>query len=101
MRPPTSDSVLNRHRLAYPVDPRDHIRLQEVSLSYTLPEGFNSLVGLQNSTLTFSGYNLHWWDDCGCPDPNQQYRGGADFNTQPFLGLPQPRRFLLSFRTRF
>ena len=98
---PAADSVLNRHRLASPTDSRDHIRLQEVSLSYTLPEGFNSVLGVQRSTLTLSGYNLHWWDDCNCPDPNQQYQGGASFSTNPFLGLPQPRRFLLSFRTRF
>ena len=98
---PASDSVLNRHRLAYPIDSRDNIRLQEVSLSYTLPESLSSAVGLQRSTLTLAGYNLHWWDDCNCPDPNQQYRGGANFNTSPFLGLPQPRRFLLSFKTRF
>ncbi len=98
---PASDSVLNRHRLAYPVDSRDHIRLQEVSLNYTLPESLTGSIGLQRSTLTLSGYNLHWWDDCHCPDPNQLYQGGRDFATSPFLGLPQPRRFLLSFKTRF
>ena len=98
---PASDSVLNRHRLAYPIDSRDHIRLQEVSLTYTLPESLTSAVGLQRSTLTLAGYNLHWWDDCNCPDPNQQYQGGSSFNTSVFLGLPQPRRFLLSFKTRF
>jgi hypothetical protein len=58
-------------------------------------------LGLGRSTLTLSGYNLHWWDNCNCPDPNQQYRGGDDFSTSPFLGLPQPRRFQLSFKTRF
>jgi hypothetical protein len=96
-----SDSVLDRHRLAYPIDSRDHIRLQEVSLSYTLPASFDNFIGLQRSTITLAGYNLHWWDDCHCPDPNQQYQGGSDFGTSPFLGLPQPRRFLLSFKTRF
>ncbi|MDE2803761.1 MAG: TonB-dependent receptor plug domain-containing protein [Gemmatimonadota bacterium] len=98
---PASDSVLNFHRLEYPVDSRDHIRLQEVSMSYTLPESLTSAIGLQRSSLTLSGYNLHWWDDCHCPDPNQQYRGGSSFNTSPFLGLPQPRQFRLTFRTRF
>jgi outer membrane cobalamin receptor len=97
----SSDSVLNRHRLAYPIDSRDHVRLQEVAVSYTLPESLSGRVGLSRSTITLAGYNLHWWDDCNCPDPNQQYQGGADFSTSPFLGVPQPRRFLLSFRTRF
>jgi len=98
---PVSDSIRNFHTLATPYDSRDHIRLQEVSLSYTLPETLSGWLGLQRSSLTFGAYNLMWWDNCHCPDPNQQYEGGSSFGTSPFLGLPQPRRFLLSFRTRF
>ncbi len=100
-RTPAADSVLNRHRLVYPKDKRDHVRLQELSLSYNLPEGLMSPLGLGRTVVTLAGYNLHWWDDCHCPDPNQAYRGGDDFSTSPFLGVPQPRRFLLSLRTRF
>lgn len=100
-RTPASDSVLNWHRLAYPVDSRDNLRLQEVSISYALPESLTSLVSLQRTTLTLSGYNLHWWDNCGCPDPNQLYQGGRDYASSPFLGLPQPRQFKLTLRTRF
>ena len=100
-RTPAADSVLNWHRLAYPVDSRDNIRLQEVSVSYTLPESLTSMAGLQRSTLTLSGYNLHWWDNCNCPDPNQLYQGGRDYASSPFLGLPQPRQFKLTFKTRF
>lgn len=96
-----SDSVLNRHRLVYPVDSRDNIRLQEISVAYTLPESVTGRLGLSRSTLTLSGYNLHWWDDCNCPDPNQLYQGGRDFATSPFLGVPQPRQFKLTFKTRF
>lgn len=95
-----SDSVLDFHSVAIPIDKRDHIRLQEVSLSYTVPEGIAGLVGLERTTVTLSGYNLHWWDDCNCTDPSQKYHA-SDFNATPFLGLPQPRRFLLSVRTRF
>jgi outer membrane cobalamin receptor len=98
---PAADSVLNYMRLVTPADSRDHVRLQEVALTYTLPESLTSRIGLQRSSITLAGYNLYWWDDCNCPDPNQQYQGGASFSTSPFLGLPQPRRFLLSFRTRF
>jgi TonB-dependent SusC/RagA subfamily outer membrane receptor len=97
---PASDSVLNRMRLASPIDSRDNIRLQEVSLSYVIPSSLSGAVGLQRTTLTLAGYNLHWWDDCNCPDPNQTYSPGS-FSNSPFLGLPQPRRFLLSFKTRF
>ena len=98
---PASDSLLDRFRLVYPMDKRDHIRLQEVSINYALPEALMSSLGLGRSSIALAGYNLHWWDDCHCPDPNQQYRGGDDFSTSPFLGVPQPRRFLVSFRTRF
>ncbi|HUF71062.1 MAG TPA: TonB-dependent receptor [Longimicrobiales bacterium] len=96
-----ADSVLNYMRLVTPADSRDHIRLQEVALTWRLPQSLTSKMGLQQSSITVAGYNLQWWDDCHCPDPNQQYRGGTSFGTSPFLGLPQPRRFLLSFRTRF
>ena len=97
---PTADSILNYMRLVTPADSRDHIRLQEVALTWQLPQ-FVERFGLTGSSITLAGYNLHWWDNCNCPDPNQQYQGGANFNTSPFLGLPQPRKFLLSFRTRF
>jgi len=96
-----SDSTLNFHRLGYSVDSRDNIRLQEVTLSWQLPDGLLGGLGLSRTSISLSGYNLYWWDDCNCPDPNQQYRGGHDFSTSPFLGVPQPRRFLLAVRTRF
>ena len=98
---PASDSLLDMFRLLYPIDKRDHVRLQELSVNYTLPSSLTDRIGLGRSSLTLAGYNIHWWDDCHCPDPNQQYRGGDDFSTSPFLGVPQPRKFLLSFRTRF
>ena len=95
-----SDSVADYHRTAYPIDRRDHVRLQEVSVSYTVPEGMAGSIGLKRTTVTLSGYNLHWWDDCNCTDPSQKYHA-SDFVATPFMGLPQPRRFLLSVRTRF
>ena len=95
-----SDSVADYHSTAYPVDKRDHIRLQEVSVSYAVPEGLAGRIGLKRTTVTLSGYNLHWWDNCNCNDPSKKYYAG-DFGSRPFMGLPQPRRFLLSVRTRF
>lgn len=96
-----ADSVLNLMRLITPADSRDNIRLQELALTYEVPGALAGRLGLERTTLTVAGYNLHWWDNCNCPDPNQQYQGGASFSTSPFLGLPQPRKFLLSIRTRF
>jgi hypothetical protein len=94
-----SDSVWDFHGLRV-VDRRDHIRLQDVSLVYTVPQAVANMLGLQRTTVTFSGYNLHWWDDCNCQDPNTKYHA-SDYSSVAFLGVPQPRRFLLSVRTRF
>ena len=68
-----------------PVDKRDHVRLQEVSVSYTVPEGMAGRIGLKRTTVTLSGYNLHWWDDCNCTDPSQKYHA-SDFVAMPFFG---------------
>lgn len=85
------------------IDGRDHIRLQDVSIVYTVPQVFASRLGLDRTTVTLSGYNLHWWDDCRCEDPNN--KSFADdtgvASTISSFGVPQPRRFLLSVRTRF
>ena len=94
-----SDSVWDFHRI-YTTDKRDHIRLQDVSLVYTIPSAIAGLLGLEKTTVTLSGYNLHWWDDCNCQDPNTKY-SADDHSAVAFLAVPQPRRFLLSVRTRF
>jgi TonB-dependent SusC/RagA subfamily outer membrane receptor len=97
-----SDSVLDYHLLRH-TDKRDHIRLQDVSIVYTVPQALANMLGLQRTTVTVSGYNLHWWDDCNCQDPNTKYHAtdvGGNASVA-FLAVPQPRRFLLSVRTRF
>ncbi len=96
----TSDSILDFHRRILAIDSRAHIRLQEVSVGYTLPESISGRLGLQRTTVLLSGYNLHWWDDCNCEDPNSSYHS-TDFTSFPFLSPSQPRRFLVSVRTRF
>jgi len=97
-----ADSVFDYHTLRA-IDKRDHIRLQEVSLSYTVPPGMAGRLGLQRTTVTLSGYNLHWWDDCNCQDPSAKYHAAdtGSYSNIAFLALPQPRRFVLSVRTRF
>ena len=97
---PASDSILDYHRTAYPVDSRAHIRLQEVSLAYTIPESVSGRLGLQRTTVMLSGYNLHWWDDCNCQDPNSSYHA-TDFTSIPFLSPGSPRKVQFSVRTRF
>ena len=97
-----ADSVRDFHGLN-PVDKRDHIRLQEVSLSYTVPQGMTGMLGLKRTTVTLSGYNLHWWDNCNCQDPNARHDAAdTGYNVaRVFMALPQPRRFILSVRTQF
>ncbi len=98
---PVTDSISNYYSLVSAYDSRDQIRLQELSLGYQLPDGFGDRFGLGRTTVTLSGYNLYWWDDCNCMDPSMQFAGGSSFNFSGFLAMPQPRKFLFSVRTAF
>ena len=97
-----ADSVLDYHSRTS-VDKRDNVRLQDVSLSYMVPKDMAGKLGLGRTTVTLSGYNLHWWDDCNCQDPNAKHDAAdtGSISTGVFMALPQPRRFLVSVRTRF
>jgi hypothetical protein len=102
MRTASSDSLFDMMNLVTPYDSRDHWRLREVTVTYTLPDGLTSRFGLGRTVMTLAGKNLQWWDDCNCMDPNMNYTGGADLSVNAtFLGQPQPRQFLLSLRTTF
>jgi len=96
-----SDSILNHLTMASAYDSRDHVRLREVSLSYTVPMDFSNRFGFGRTVVTLSGQNLHWWDDCNCMDPNMQYQGGSSFGNSGFLAMPQSKKFLFSVRTGF
>jgi hypothetical protein len=97
-----TDSLVNYHSLVGDFQKRYHVRIREVSLSYMVPDGLMGGFGFGRTTLTFSGQNLMWWDDCKCTDPNMQYApGDAGNNFSCFLAMPQPRRFLASLRTSF
>jgi TonB-dependent SusC/RagA subfamily outer membrane receptor len=98
---PVTDSLVNFFTLQSAYDSRDQIRLQEVSLSYQIPESMAGAIGLGRTQVTLSGYNLWWWDSCNCMDPSMQWAGGSSFNFDGFLATPQPRRFLFSIRTAF
>jgi TonB-dependent SusC/RagA subfamily outer membrane receptor len=98
---PVTDSLVNYFTLQSAYDSRDQIRLQELSLSYEMPQSLVGAIGLGRTQLTVSGYNLWWWDSCNCMDPSMQYAGGSSFNFSGFLAMPQPRRFLFSLRTAF
>jgi len=100
-----SDSLRNYYTLVSAFDSRDHFRIREVSLSYQIPDAWLSGLGVSRTSLTLSGQNLHWWDDCNCWDPSMRYRGGDSddnfFVGSGFLAMPQPRRFMMTVRTNF
>jgi hypothetical protein len=105
-----TDSVLDYFTLFGSNDQRDNFRIGEISATYQLPDGLTSKFGLGRSSISFSGQNLMWWDDCNCRDPNGSWRGGDEvftgdgllvFGNSDFLSTPQPRRFVFSFRTSF
>jgi hypothetical protein len=102
MRTFQSDSLFDYMNRFSTEDAREHWRLREVTLTYSLPDGLTSRFGLGRTTLTVAGKNLMWWDDCHCMDPNMTYLGGRDDGESAgFLAQPQPRQFLLSVRTSF
>jgi TonB-dependent SusC/RagA subfamily outer membrane receptor len=102
LRTIAGDSLFDEQNLISNVDPRKHVRLREISVTYTLPESFTARFGLGRTILNLAGKNLMWWDDCHCMDPNMTYQGGSDFGTASgFLAQPQPRQFLISLHTSF
>jgi len=96
-----ADSLLNYFTLFSPFEKRDHVRLRELSVACTVPAAISNRVGLGRTTVTLSGQNLMWWDDCHCMDPDMNYLGGNTGGQSGFLAMPQSRKFLLSIRTSF
>jgi hypothetical protein len=102
MRTFQSDSLFDYMNLFSTYDKRDNWRLRELTMTYTLPDGFTSRLGIGRTVMTLAAKNVHWWDDCNCMDPNMNYSGGSSFGvTSGFLAQPQARQFLLSVRTTF
>jgi TonB-dependent SusC/RagA subfamily outer membrane receptor len=97
-----SDSLFDYMNLFSTFDNRNHWRLRELTLTYTMPEGLTSRIGIGRTVMTLAAKNVHWWDDCNCMDPNMNYQGGSSFGVSSgFLAQPQARQFLLSVRTTF
>ncbi|MGH7461823.1 MAG: hypothetical protein ACREMA_12470, partial [Longimicrobiales bacterium] len=83
-------------------EPRENIRIRELSIGYSVPESLSAKLGFSRTMITFAAQNLQWWDNCHCMDPNMNYTGGDDDSVNStFLGQPQARMFKLSIRTTF
>jgi TonB-dependent SusC/RagA subfamily outer membrane receptor len=97
-----ADSIYQWASILSHVDKRDNVRLREISVSWQLPERISALAHVGMTSVTLSGQNLMWWDDCNCVDPNMNWAGASSFGVgSGFLAQPSPRIVRLSVRTRF
>ena len=98
----TADSIYQWASILSHVDKRDNVRLREISVSWQVPERISALARVGMTSITLSGQNLMWWDDCNCVDPNMNWAGASSFGVgSGFLAQPSPRVVRLSVRTRF
>ena len=66
------------------------------------PERLSGMFRVGRSSLTLSAFNVWWWDDCNCVDPNMAYDGASAFGQNSgFLAQPSARQFRMQVRTRF
>ncbi len=97
-----ADSIKQFASILNYVDKRDNVRLRELSVAWNIPDRLSSMFGVGRSSLTFSGQNVWWWDDCNCVDPNMNWAGASSFTfNSGFLMQPAPRVFRMQVRTRF
>lgn len=97
-----ADSLLDFYSKLDAIDSRDNVRLRELSLTYNVPESWSSRLRVGYTTITLSGQNIMWWDNCHCVDPNMNWAGASSFTIgSGFLAQPSPRVFRFLVRTRF
>jgi hypothetical protein len=97
-----SDSIKQYASILNYVDKRDNVRLRELSIAYNVPQRLSGSVGAGATSITLSGQNVWWWDDCNCVDPNMNWAGASSFTfNSGFLMQPAPRVFRFQIRTRF
>ena len=97
-----SDSIKQFASILNYVDKRDNVRLKELSVSWNVPARLSGSFGAGSTSLTLSGQNIWWWDDCNCVDPNMNWAGASSFTfNNGFLMQPSPRIFRMQIRTRF
>ena len=84
------------------IDKRDNVRLRELSVAWNVPARLTSQFRAGTTSITLSGQNVWWWDDCNCVDPNMNWAGAESFIfNSGFLMQPAPRVFRMQIRTRF
>jgi hypothetical protein len=97
-----ADSIAQFASILNYIDKRDNVRLRELSLAWQVPERLSSMMNVGRTSITFTGQNLMWWDDCNCVDPNMNWAGASSFSfSNGFLMQPAPRIFRMQIRTKF
>jgi TonB-dependent SusC/RagA subfamily outer membrane receptor len=97
-----ADSIAQYASILNYVDKRDNVRLRELSLTWQVPERLSSMLKTGQTSVTLTGQNVWWWDDCNCVDPNMNWAGASSFTfSNGFLMQPAPRVFRVQVRTRF
>ena len=74
-----SDSIRQYASILNYVDKRDNVRLRELSVVVERAGEPVGQVGAGATSITLSGQNVWWWDDCNCVDPNMNWAGAGAF----------------------
>jgi hypothetical protein len=97
-----SDSIRQYASILDYTDKRDNVRLREISVSWNVPTSFTTRMRTGATSITLTGQNIMWWDNCNCVDPNMNWGGSESFIfNNGFLMQPAPRVFRMRFQTRF
>ncbi len=97
-----SDSAVKYWALFDDPEKRDNTRIRQIALTYELPAGLSSRLGLGRTTLTASEQNVKIWAHCHCQDPDFATYVGSDFSgSLGFLADPAPHQFRFAIRSRF
>jgi TonB-linked SusC/RagA family outer membrane protein len=59
------------------VNDASYTKLREVSLTYTLPQGFATRLGAARAQLSIAGRNLHTWTNYTGLEPEASFQGGT------------------------
>jgi hypothetical protein len=84
------------------VEDGSFVRLREVALTYTLPEGLAQRLGAGGASLTLGGQNLGLWTNYSGMDPEVISSVSlSDYARDDFFASPQPRRWIARFNLQF
>lgn len=84
------------------VEDASFVRLREVAVTYSLPDGLASRLGATGASLTLGGQNLGLWTKYSGLDPEVVSSVSlSDYARDDFFASPQPRRWVARFNLQF